>query len=183
MNDDLYSMYVSHLGAGADARPAWALFAAQFLEQDGPPGSLGVVVVDETTMTGKTTKLTNVRLRLGDLLSCSARTAAALVGLGFSSLDPEVTLPLAVMQGLLFVREAKKLQSIDLTERDVRVLLWMHEHSSTWVDESECLARHGDGSAAALRRLEVLGCVATEDGKWRVIERVRLNRRTGEGDV
>lgn len=176
MHTDLPSLYSKHLNPDADAMSAWTSFSSQFLEQSTPTG-LEAVVVDDSKMTGHTSKLANLRLRLGDLLSTSTRTAAALIGLGLSSLAPSLVVPLAVLQVLLFVRDVNRLQSIELTEPDVQLLLWLHELPSTWVEEKECVAKFGNGAAASLRRLEALGCLSADDGRWRVVEHVRL---TGE---
>jgi hypothetical protein len=173
MGDDLRSLYSKHLPPNADQAAAWTSFASGFLDGDDAAGGVAVVVIDESTLSGHTAKLGNLRLRLGDLLSSSVRTAATLVGLGLSSLAPSATLPLAVTQVLLFLRDVKRLQRIELGGQDVKLLLWLYECPSTWVDQDECVARFED-AVAALRRLELLGCVASEDGKWRLVEHVRL---------
>lgn len=176
-NDSLASVYAKHLSPNANAAMAWTSFASEFLEHAEPvAGGFAVVRIDELTLSGHSEKISNLRLRLGDLLSCSARTGASLLGLGFSTLDPSLALPLAVTHVLLFIRDVKELRTVTLTEDDVKLLLWMEEYPRTWVDQEECVAQFGN-VIPSLRRLEALGCLAsdnTDKEKWRIVEQVHL---------
>lgn len=122
-----------------------------------------------------TTKLSNLRFRLKELVKLIIKTGADVWG-G----NPLVIL----LKSVEFIQEAKKLSKILLSKDDAKVLaaIWLvklEKSSKLWPNNEE-IRKYLEGNLTediiemSLNKLEILGCIKREDDQIKIEEEVRF---------